>query len=68
MSCNGIEQCVSALVKMKYGKSDVNFIEGMACVGGCVGGAGCPVHSTEKPIKGTNNTEITTIGDSIKRF
>ncbi len=68
VSCNGIEQCVSALVKMKYGKSDVNFIEGMACVGGCVGGAGCPVHSTEKPIKGTNNTEITTIGDSIKRF
>ena len=23
---------------------DVNFIEGMACVGGCIGGAGCLTH------------------------
>ena len=23
---------------------DANFIEGMACVGGCVGGAGCLTH------------------------
>ena len=23
---------------------DANFIEGMACVGGCIGGAGCLTH------------------------
>ena len=23
---------------------DENFIEGMACVGGCIGGAGCLTH------------------------
>lgn len=69
VSCNGIEQCVSALIKMKYGKLDVNFIEGMACVGGCVGGAGCPVHTTDKPQSATgNDDEITSILESIKRF
>lgn len=25
-------------------KPDGNFIEGMACVGGCIGGAGCLTH------------------------
>ena len=24
-----------------------NFIEGMACVGGCIGGAGCLTHGTK---------------------
>ena len=67
ISCNGIEQCVSALVKMKYGKLDANFIEGMACVGGCVGGAGCPVHSTDKPKKDPLGNESDTISDSIKK-
>lgn len=68
VSCNGIEQCVSALVKLKYGKLDTNFIEGMACVGGCIGGAGCPVHSTEKPQPRAENDEFLTISESIKRF
>jgi iron only hydrogenase large subunit-like protein len=67
ISCNGIEQCVSALVKMKYGKLEANFIEGMACVGGCVGGAGCPVHSNTKAQEKSPD-EIATITDSIKRF
>jgi iron only hydrogenase large subunit-like protein len=67
VSCNGIEQCMNALIKLKYGKLDTNFIEGMACIGGCVGGAGCPIHSTEK-IKAKTDDEIRTISDSIKRF
>ena len=41
--CNGIEQCKMALLKV--GKVDIgNFIEGMACTGGCIGGAGCLTH------------------------
>ncbi len=43
-SCNGIEECKLALLKKSKGLSDVNFIEGMACFGGCIGGAGCLTH------------------------
>lgn len=42
--CNGIEECKIALLKASKGKPDGNFIEGMACVGGCIGGAGCLTH------------------------
>ena len=41
--CSGIEECRMALLKL--GKIDIgNFIEGMACVGGCINGAGCLTH------------------------
>lgn len=39
--CNGTEECRVALLKLSKGLDVGNFIEGMACVGGCVGGAGC---------------------------
>ena len=42
--CDGIEQCKIALLQKSKGKLDANFIEGMACVGGCIGGAGCLTH------------------------
>ncbi len=42
--CDGIEQCRTALLKASKGMLDGNFIEGMACVGGCIGGAGCLTH------------------------
>lgn len=44
VSCDGIEACRTALMKASRGKTDVNFIEGMACIGGCIGGAGCLTH------------------------
>ena len=43
--CNGISACEVALLKVKLGKFEGNFIEGMACEGGCVQGAGCLVRS-----------------------
>ena len=43
-SCNGIEECRVALIKKSKNLSDSNVIEGMACVGGCIGGAGCLTH------------------------
>ena len=43
-SCDGIEECRTALLKKSKNVLDVNFIEGMACVGGCIGGAGCLTH------------------------
>lgn len=42
--CDGIEACKIALLKKNKNLLDGNFIEGMACVGGCIGGAGCLTH------------------------
>ena len=38
VSCNGISECRTALVKAQQGVLQENFIEGMACEGGCSGG------------------------------
>ncbi len=43
-SCDGIDACRIALIKKGRNMLDANFIEGMACVGGCIGGAGCLTH------------------------
>ncbi len=43
-ACDGIEACKIALLQKSKGRLDANFIEGMACVGGCIGGAGCLTH------------------------
>ncbi len=42
--CDGIEACKVALLKKSKNVLDANFIEGMACIGGCIGGAGCLTH------------------------
>ncbi len=44
IACDGIEECRLALLKASKGVLPNNFIEGMACVGGCIGGAGCLTH------------------------
>ena len=43
-ACDGIEACRMALLKKSRNALDANFIEGMACIGGCIGGAGCLTH------------------------
>jgi iron only hydrogenase large subunit-like protein len=42
--CSGIEQCKAALMKLNRGVLPNNFIEGMAYINGCIGGAGCLTH------------------------
>ncbi len=68
-SCDGIEACKIALLKKSKGVLDANFIEGMVCSGGCIGGAGCLTHGEK------NKAEIDrygrealekTISDAIK--
>lgn len=44
VSCDGIEECKIALLKASKNVLPNNFVEGMACVGGCIGGAGCLTH------------------------
>lgn len=45
VACSGIEACEVALLKAKRKILEGNFIEGMACEGGCVQGPGCLVRS-----------------------
>ncbi len=54
--CDGIEACRMALLKLNKGVIDGNFIEGMACIGGCIGGAGCLTHGEK------NKSEIDKYG------
>ncbi len=47
VSCDGIEECKKALMMKSKNLLDANFIEGMACIGGCIGGAGCLTHGVK---------------------
>jgi [FeFe] hydrogenase (group B1/B3) len=47
ISCNGIEECKMVLLKASKKIINNNFIEGMACKGGCIGGAGCLTHEAK---------------------
>ena len=69
--CDGIEACRTALLKLNKGILDGNFIEGMACIGGCIGGAGCLMHGEK------NKAEVDkygreafekTIGDAVSQL
>ena len=51
VSCDGIEACRIALLKASKGVGDANFIEGMACIGGCIGGAGCLTHGEKNKVE-----------------
>ncbi len=51
VSCDGIEECKITLLKKSKGAIDANFIEGMACVGGCIGGAGCLTHGPKSKVE-----------------
>jgi iron only hydrogenase large subunit-like protein len=66
--CDGIEACRMALLKLNKGILDGNFIEGMACIGGCIGGAGCLTHGEKNKAEvdkyGREALEKT-IGDAI---
>ena len=66
--CDGIEACRLALLKKNKNVLNANFIEGMACSGGCINGAGCLTHGEK------NKSEVDkygrealekTIGDAV---
>lgn len=50
VACDGIDDCRIALLKKSKNVLDANFIEGMACIGGCVGGAGCLTHGEKNKV------------------
>lgn len=68
LSCDGIEECKVALLKASKGKLDANFIEGMACMGGCVNGAGNMVHAESNRVKVdmfSKKAQLKSIKDSL---
>ncbi|MDI9540095.1 MAG: 4Fe-4S dicluster domain-containing protein [Bacillota bacterium] len=48
--CDGIDSCRIALLRKKNNVLNANFIEGMACDGGCIGGAGCLTHTDKNKV------------------
>ncbi|MDD4716117.1 MAG: 4Fe-4S dicluster domain-containing protein [Oscillospiraceae bacterium] len=69
--CNGLSECRTALLKAGKGKLAENFIEGMACDGGCIGGPACLNHSTKDRTFVDNYGKKAverTIGDAISIF
>ncbi len=50
VTCDGIDECRMALLKKSKNVLDANFIEGMACIGGCIGGAGCLTHGEKNKV------------------
>lgn len=51
LTCNGIQEVDKALKLLKVGKNTFNFVEGMACIGGCIGGAACLTHEAKQAKK-----------------
>ena len=49
--CEGIDSCRIALLRASKGVLPNNFIEGMACVGGCIGGSGNLIRYEDTPKK-----------------
>ena len=71
ISCDGIEECRMALLKASKGVLKANFIEGMACIGGCIGGAGCLTHGPKNKLeidKYGKQAKEQSIEDAIKHF
>ncbi len=45
IACEGLDKCKMTLLRASKNVLKNNLIEGMACSGGCIGGAGCLTHS-----------------------
>ena len=54
--CNGAEECKKMLTLMKFGRLPQNFMEGMICEGGCVGGPSR--HRSEQETKRDRNAVL----------
>lgn len=50
IAVEGLDKCKSALLRASKGVLKHNIIEGMACAGGCIGGAGCLSHTDKHKV------------------
>lgn len=68
--CSGIAECNVALLKAGKDMLGGNFIEGMACEGGCVQGAGCLIRSPKNKAevdKHAKEADGRTIADAVTK-
>jgi len=68
--CDGVDACKIALIKKKNNLLDGNFIEGMACEDGCIGGAGCLTHAARNKVaidKYGKDSPYKTITESLNK-
>lgn len=71
VSCNGLQECNAALLRASKGVLKENFIEGMACDGGCIGGPACLSHSQKNKLQFAKYEKMDkerTITDAIGQF
>lgn len=71
LSVDGLDNCRLALLKLKAGKQDFNFLEGMGCIGGCIGGPCCLTHEIRDKAdvdKYGRCTKEATISDAIVNY
>ncbi|MDD2217762.1 MAG: monomeric [FeFe] hydrogenase [Eubacteriales bacterium] len=67
--CTGLDECSVALLKASKGVLGGNFIEGMACIKGCIGGASCFNHGNKdsaEVVKYGNTAEKQTILEAVE--
>ncbi|MFA5283552.1 MAG: 4Fe-4S dicluster domain-containing protein [Bacilli bacterium] len=60
VSCDGLESCYHGLSKARSSDCDFNLLEGMGCVGGCIGGPCCLTHEFK------DKTEVDKYGREAK--
>ena len=71
VSCSGLTDCKAALLKASKGILKENFIEGMACESGCIGGPACLSHGAKNRLQFSKYERLDvekTISDSIENL
>ena len=71
VSCSGLADCKAALLKASKGILKENFIEGMACESGCIGGPACLSHGAKNRLQFSKYERLDvekTISDSIENL
>lgn len=71
ISCDGIDECKMALLKANRGVLPENFIEGMACKDGCIGGPCALTHGVKNKAEVDKYGELAyekTISDAINKL
>lgn len=69
--CDGLEACKLAILKWSKGLIPANFIEGMACEGGCINGAATLSHTPKNAAvvnEFAKQAKETEIAESLKTF
>jgi iron only hydrogenase large subunit-like protein len=63
-----LHNCKKMLLLAKAGKRDNYLLEGMACPGGCVGGAGTIIHQTRATSNVTNSARSSERSSALKTY